>query len=87
MTCDNIFSLDVYKRQPQGHVVDVKSSNILDKYPGINDIIHFLDPNRSLETRFLRDVRDQTRMNSDAYVFPYTLQDVYKRQRIYCRMS
>ena len=69
---------------PQGHVVvDVKSSNILDKYPGINDIIHFLDPNRSLETRFLRDVRDQTRMNSDAYVFPYTLQYVTTKPYIY----
>jgi hypothetical protein len=68
---------------PQGHVVDVKSSNILDKYPGINDIIHFLDPNRSPETRFLRDVRDQTRMNSDAYVFPYTLQYVTTKPYIY----
>jgi hypothetical protein len=68
---------------PQDHVVDVKSGNILDKYPGINDIIHFLDPNRSLETRFLRDVRDQTRMNSDAYVFPYTLQYVTTKPYIY----
>lgn len=69
--------------QPQGNVVDVKSHDILDSYPGIKDIVHFLDPNRSPETRFLRDVRDQTRMNSDAYVFPYTLQYVTTRPYIY----
>ncbi len=68
---------------PHGDVVDVSSANILDNYPGIKDIVYFLDPNRSPETRFLRDVRDQTRMNSDAYVFPYTLQYVTTKPYIY----
>jgi hypothetical protein len=68
---------------PQGGLVDAGSSDMLDSYPGIKDIVHFLDPNRSPETRFLRDVRDQTRMNSDAYVFPYTLQYVTTKPYIY----
>ncbi|MBP6993660.1 glycosyltransferase family 39 protein [Candidatus Woesebacteria bacterium] len=56
---------------------------LFDKYPGINDVLNFLNPTRSPETRFLRDVRDQTRMNSDAYVFPYTLQYVTTKPYIY----
>jgi len=68
---------------PRGDVVDIKSGQILDNYPGIKDIVHFLDPMRSPETRFLRDVRDQTRMNSDAYVFPYTLQYVTTKPYMY----
>jgi len=68
---------------PPGGVVDARSSHMLDSYPGIKDIVYFLDPNRSPETRFLRDVRDQTRMNSDAYVFPYTLQYVTTKPYIY----
>lgn len=56
---------------------------LLGKYPGINDVLNFLNPTKPPDTRFLRDVRDQTRMNSDAYVFPYTLQYVTTKPYIY----
>ncbi len=41
-----------------------------------DDIASFFSADAFPTTRFLRDIREQTRMNRDAYVFPYTLQYV-----------
>lgn len=49
---------------------------VVERYPGLLDLVRFLDPAYTPQTRFLRDIREQTRMNVDAYVFPYTLQYV-----------
>ncbi len=68
---------------PQNTVANGESADMFRSFPGMNDIVHFLDPNRAMETRFLHDVRDQMRMNSDAYVFPYTLQYVTTKPYIY----
>ena len=56
---------------------------VLSAFPGIADMLHFMDPNYVPVTRFLRDIREQTRMSSDAYVFPYTLQYVTTQPYIY----
>jgi 4-amino-4-deoxy-L-arabinose transferase-like glycosyltransferase len=68
---------------PQNTIANGESADMFRSFPGMNDIVHFLDPNRAMETRFLHDVRDQMRMNSDAYVFPYTLQYVTTKPYIY----
>lgn len=60
-----------------------KLSDVLEQYPGLSDVVHSLDPTSIPQTRFLRDIREQTRMNSDAYVFPYTLQYVTTAPYVY----
>ncbi|HNQ31253.1 MAG TPA: phospholipid carrier-dependent glycosyltransferase [Candidatus Woesebacteria bacterium] len=68
------------------HLTDTQPPTQLDStfpYPGLADIINMLHPEKPMHTRFLRDVRDQLRMNSDPYVFPYTLQYVTTKPYVY----
>lgn len=46
------------------------------RHQGFSDLLTFFSPDIFPQTRFLRDIKEQTRMNRNAYVFPYTLQYV-----------
>lgn len=50
---------------------------------GLTDLTHMLEKDYVPQTRFLKDIKEQTRMNNDAYVFPYTLQYVTTKPYLY----